>query len=571
MSKEVTGTILMPKEGFSWKAFAQMAILLSILTIGAIYGVVYRVTISTPEVMNALNLHVGSTYSLLAKDYDYIIAHPLGDNTITCMQNGTTGVLDGYSSNASANGNNALGNLTGTSLQKILFKDDFTFDSPLLVRSSYVKLTIDGTITLASGVNDYAIKSVGSLTDVTIEGGILQCNSAGQTAGGGIFFSNGVGRLTIRDTKIWYPYAYGIYIDGGGSRDAWVQNIQVYYAGSIGIVCSGGRNVFISGCGVYNATIEGFRIYNPNDYRAIYKLTDNEVYGGCTLAGYKFDCESHYAVMIATDCSVTDTLEMGFQNLHGKAILTGCHTYGTYHAGFSLEDGSWGCELHGCVSRGTKAAPPSVDQHGVDVVKTENVFIDGGSFENMADAGIEIYDSNNTRIIGVTCTNNSQDATDNTYSGIVIRATAGYNVQNTTIIGACLLDTQAVPTQTYGIREWNDGGTVNSTTISTCTFSGNPTIVSVATGSHPIFDCNIGFVTENTILNVANTTATTFVFNHGCASTVNSVQCSFDLTIGFTWTWTSTTTQVTVTVTPHAGVTLPATMHILSADEKYIP
>ena len=491
--------------------------------------------------------------------YNYVI----GEYNMThfYMQNHTAyglAAYEGYeymSTDASLVINAALGNLTSgrTWQETILIKGDISLTAPILITTSYVDLQIDGTLTLAGGVDDYAIKTSGSLTDVTIEGGILQCNSVGQSAGGGIFFSSGVGRLTIRDTKIWYPYANGIYIDGGGSRDAWVENVQVYYASSVGIVCSGGRHVFISGCSVYNATVEGFRIYNPNDYRAIYKLTSNEVYGGCTLAGYKFDCESTYAVVIATDCSVTDTLEMGFQILHGKAILTGCHTYGTYHAGFSLEDGSWECELHGCVSRGTKAAPPAVDQHGVDVVKTENVFIDGGSFENMADAGIEIYDSNNTRIIGVTCTNNSQDATDNTYSGIVIRATAGYNVQNTTIIGACLSDTQAVPTQTYGIREWNDGGTVNSTSISSCIFGGNLTAVSIATGSNPIFRDNIGFKTENYVSG-SNTTATTIVINHGLAAAANYVFPSFNFTGWTSHTWTSTATQVTVTVTG----TLPA-------------
>jgi hypothetical protein len=72
---------------------------------------------------------------------------------------------------------------------------------------------------------------------------------------------------------------------------------------------------------------------------------------------------------------------------------------------------------------------------------------------------------------------------------------------------------------------------------------------------------------ENIVLNVANTTATTFVFNHGLASTANSVQVSFNFTGWTSWTWTSTTTQVTVTITG----TLPAAMKILAADVKYIP
>lgn len=112
-------------------------------------------------------------------------------------------------------------------------------------------------------------------------------------------------------------------------------------------------------------------------------------------------------------------------------------------------------------------------------------------------------------------------------------------------------------------------------------YAGNDTVITdnvfEQTTSTPVFQDgspegliihdNVGFVTENTILNAKNTTATTFVFNHGLASTANSVQVSFNFTGWTSWTWTSTTTQVTVTVTG----TLPAAMKILAADCKYIP
>ena len=112
---------------------------------------------------------------------------------------------------------------------------------------------------------------------------------------------------------------------------------------------------------------------------------------------------------------------------------------------------------------------------------------------------------------------------------------------------------------------------VDGTVVEDNTFYGYGAAAIVNYGTNSQIHYNHGFVTENTILKVANTTATTFVFNHGCASTVNSVQCSFNLTVAYTWTWTSTTTQVTVTVTPYSGVTLPAVMGILSADVKYLP
>ena|GEM_PF-4785004 len=90
-------------------------------------------------------------------------------------------------------------------------------------------------------------------------------------------------------------------------------------------------------------------------------------------------------------------------------------------------------------------------------------------------------------------------------------------------------------------------------------------------GGHTQISGNLGFVTENTILNIANTTETTFVFNHGLADKPTSVQCSFDLAVGYTWTWSSTTNQVMVTITPNTNVTLPATYHILSAYVQFTP
>jgi hypothetical protein len=116
---------------------------------------------------------------------------------------------------------------------------------------------------------------------------------------------------------------------------------------------------------------------------------------------------------------------------------------------------------------------------------------------------------------------------------------------------------------TYGIRD--SAGKYNLyafNNLRSCT-----TAMNLAGATSPIVFKNVGFVTENTVLNAANTTATTFVFNHALASTANSVQVSFNFTGWTSWTWTSTTTQVTVTITG----TLPAAMSILAADVKYIP
>jgi hypothetical protein len=72
---------------------------------------------------------------------------------------------------------------------------------------------------------------------------------------------------------------------------------------------------------------------------------------------------------------------------------------------------------------------------------------------------------------------------------------------------------------------------------------------------------------EHTVLNIANTTATTFVFASGTSGTPDSVNVQFNFTGWTSWTWTAVGTQVTVTITG----TLPAAMKILAADCKYIP
>jgi hypothetical protein len=113
---------------------------------------------------------------------------------------------------------------------------------------------------------------------------------------------------------------------------------------------------------------------------------------------------------------------------------------------------------------------------------------------------------------------------------------------------------------------WDDNGLAsNFNKFTGVTFGQGVFELGLAT---KMYGCTINNkLMENIVLNVANTTATTFVFNHGLASTANSVQVSFNFTGWTSWTWTSTTTQVTVTITG----TLPAAMKILAADVKYIP
>jgi len=81
-------------------------------------------------------------------------------------------------------------------------------------------------------------------------------------------------------------------------------------------------------------------------------------------------------------------------------------------------------------------------------------------------------------------------------------------------------------------------------------------IISGVDGPSSIIKNNRGFVTENYV-SATNTTATTFVFNHGLAGTPDFVCYSFNTTAITGHSWTSTSTQITVTVT---GSGLPEIM-----------
>lgn len=145
-------------------------------------------------------------------------------------------------------------------------------------------------------------------------------------------------------------------------------------------------------------------------------------------------------------------------------------------------------------------------------------------------------------------------------------------------ISDCEMGQRDYATQRYAITTWTSGSgditlQVDNSKFFPVTTSYLTSLAGSTNNTHYLFgETNTGFVTENLVFNVENTTATTFVFNHGLAAAANSVLCTFNVT-GLTYTWSSTTTQVTVTVAPVSGnlADLPATMKILAADVRYTP
>lgn len=97
-------------------------------------------------------------------------------------------------------------------------------------------------------------------------------------------------------------------------------------------------------------------------------------------------------------------------------------------------------------------------------------------------------------------------------------------------------------------------------------------------GTNTVVGNNGGYLTHN-VVQSANTTVTTFVFNHGLAGDLDAsgvhgtVQATFDASTAAVitgYSWSSTTTQITITVYVIAGESLPATMTV-TADLTYLP
>jgi hypothetical protein len=90
----------------------QQNLILNAQTESMIQQLMPDLNLTYDQVVKGLTLEVGSSLSGLAGPYSYMIAHPLGDTSITAMKNGTTGAWDYWSSNTSSVFSNAIGNET---------------------------------------------------------------------------------------------------------------------------------------------------------------------------------------------------------------------------------------------------------------------------------------------------------------------------------------------------------------------------------------------------------------------------------------------------------------------------
>lgn len=160
----------------------------------------------------------------------------------------------------------------------------------------------------------------------------------------------------------------------------------------------------------------------------------------------------------------------------------------------------------------------------------------------------------------------------NSIYGVSSTGTTGVDVQVNTVDKHYIITGNTFYNLNKGIYVETGGAWVNKTPYVSAALND---FISVATPYSTNFSSpytssikitqNQGYVTENWVT-VANTTSTTFVFNHNVAGDLDAagshggVWATFDptTTAALTrWSWTSTATQVTITV---VGTGLPATM-----------
>lgn len=143
--------------GLTWAKTAMICFILLSAGAAAYFGANVAVNFNVEDritiLENTLKTIVNSTFYSLQKEATYLICPVTsGATTYYCMQNGTTGKLDLYSTNASYVINSAFGNITASPPQKrIVLKGSFTLDSSLVMGSYTYVDALQATITMAGG------------------------------------------------------------------------------------------------------------------------------------------------------------------------------------------------------------------------------------------------------------------------------------------------------------------------------------------------------------------------------------------------------------------------------------
>jgi len=427
-------------------------------------------------------------------------------------KNGTTGEYEGLSTNASAIFNACFGNLTSGGR---VFAVAGTYMITVAIEMTYDSLELVGEgestiLYLANGANDNVVEITGNdvqycrVSDLRIDG-----NDGNNDAGNGIYINTPYASWDachrLQNLRIQYTDESGIYVTGD-TRVCYFSNINIRYPGERGIYLAG-TDHFLNNIEVGGAGKSGYRISATashfNQINAFSCGQDNVAQdnAGFTLVGPNAGCYCEF-----TGCSAADNRYNGWLLYNGVRDNTFSSCYSDDNSlatstwdGWNITTGCYRMVFSGCISRGSH----QVDGFGLDG-NCELISFTGCRANGCTGDGIDLGDSEN-------CTVTGGAWNDNGGYGIREASGANYNV----IVGTVVLDNTA-------------GGMV-------------------IVGSNTTVKNNVGFVTENSGT-ATNTTATTFVFNHGLAGTPIGVWASFNTTEITGWTWTATSSQITITV-----------------------
>ncbi len=475
-----------------------------------------------------VKVDLGVSSKVEALPYSFLV---YTDGTYYYAVNGSNWKVVNKSTNASAVINNAIGNCTNG--DSVFTKDGlFSLDHTIVIPWSNFKFGGSGNGTILNMTTETTcIRINGTASNPLHDVQISDLQIKGLETGYGYdgVYSNFTHRLTVSHVDVSSIGVYDPTISsengimfGPGCQDCLAFDCTAYKCGTNGILMYGDSNYPVLRCKAIACKSYG---------------NASATGGGCigfSFSGWAQDCKY-------IDCDAFNLTDNGLK-FEGFGATTPVR-----------------CEFQGGVISNVGLGDVNAIRIGDGSNPVSNCRVVGTTIIDTYTGGISITGENNTlkdlalHNIGVTHPGGGR---------MVISVKGNY-----TDISHIRIDADTGLTNVnYGleIQSVSYYTKISDVRSSQCQYSGISYGGTDSTLDNCIFN---GKKSENIILNVENTTATTFVFDHACISTVDSVQVSFNFTGWTSWTWTSTTTQVTVTV---AG-TLPAAMKILAADVRYIP
>jgi parallel beta-helix repeat protein len=393
-------------------------------------------------VLSSVSVLTASRISLSLQNYGKIgyktIYIVFGEGSMYYAKDTTDGSILSNGTSASTVINNAIGNLTAgrTWQQTVYLEGNFTIFNPIIV-PSYTHIIINGTIYANANLNNPIIMNLNGFTAdtfITIEGGNLYGNSAGQTSGecDAIYFANATDSQ-IKNVCITDTYYNGISFVYGCNRST-IVNCRFEDCSMTptngGIYISNSANVQILDC-----------YFNSSGQHAIY-WNHGSPYGlieGCTItncnrisAGSDISVRSNNTIIshcyisqpLGTEAAIEDTI----QDMPCNVTVSDCDIYGMQY-GIYVHGDYWtieGCSITGIVKQ------------GIALVSSSHNVITGNNISYCQDNGVELRNgasyimiSNNMIIAnhwGVDASDSGVGCKYNTVSGNTFVNTTSYSI-----------------------------------------------------------------------------------------------------------------------------------------------